>query len=466
MLDSHAPPAPSVTAPPRCKHERGQLIPASRSAHTCATRIGGAPGSSGGPHGRSAFNCPIRRDSPPPAPRRRWEPALPGAVSRCSCRLRSKFFAPLRTERVHPGSLVEWRDWELGPAPSRRITPTAPCRSPVTSDNNQPPVETTPVGDRAAAGDPHEGAPPLSVIIVSYNTVAAAGPVCAERAGRFTPGTEVFVVDNASSDGSADMVRRAFPTVRLIANNDNRGFAAATNQALRQSRGRYVMLLIPTRSYARGRCRAWWTFSTRAPEVGVAGARLSYQDGQFQHSAFRFPSLPMAFLSSFRSTPPRQLPSERALSGRRLPSGVRHRPPFGSLYDVRRAALPEVGLLDESFFLYCEEVDWCWRFKQAGWHVVHCPEVLAIHHEGQSTRQRRGGDAGPALPQPYRLYAKHRPGWQQWAGAWAGAARSRQQGATLLLSTARAATSEQRSKLHEEAAAYPRGDPLVRYEGA
>ena len=323
----------------------------------------------------------------------------------------------------------------------------------MTSDQRS--VETSPVGGRAAAGDPGESAPPLSVVIVSYNTVALLARCVRSVLADVPPGTEVYIVDNASRDGSADMVRRAFPAVRIIANNDNNGFAAATNQALRQARGRYVMLLNPDAELRRGALPRVVDFLDARPAVGVAGARLIYQDGRFQHSAFRFPSLPMAFLEFF---PINHRLTNSRVNGR-FPTADYHRVfaidhPLGACMTVRRAALPEVGLLDESFFLYCEEVDWCWRFKQAGWHVVHCPEVLAIHHEGQSTRQRRGEMLVQLYRSRYRLYAKHRPDWQQWVLRWLVRLGAASKVATLLLSTVGAATAEQRSKLQEEAAAY------------
>ena len=209
----------------------------------------------------------------------------------------------------------------------------------MTSD--QWPVETSPVGDRAAAGDPGKGEAPLSVVIVSYNTVALLARCARSVLADAPPGTEVYVVDNASSDGSADMVRRAFPAVRLIANNDNSGFAAATNQALRQARGRYVMLLNPDAELRRGSLPRVVAFLDARPEVGVAGARLIYQDGRFQHSAFRFPSLPMAFLEFF---PINHRLANSRVNGR-FPTAdylrvfaIDH--PLGACMTVRRAALP------------------------------------------------------------------------------------------------------------------------------
>ena len=320
--------------------------------------------------------------------------------------------------------------------------------------NDQRSVETSPVGGRAAAGDPGESAPPLSVVIVSYNTVALLARCVRSVLADVPPGTEVYIVDNASRDGSADMVRRAFPAVRIIANNDNNGFAAATNQALRQARGRYVMLLNPDAELRRGALPRVVDF-------------LDARGGRRRRGAAHLPRRPVSALGVSISLPPDGLPGVLPINHRltnsrvngRFPTADYHRVfaidhPLGACMTVRRAALPEVGLLDESFFLYCEEVDWCWRFKQAGWHVVHCPEVLAIHHEGQSTRQRRGEMLVQLYRSRYRLYAKHRPDWQQWVLRWLVRLGAASKVVTLLLSTVGAATAEQRSKLQEEAAAY------------
>ncbi len=323
----------------------------------------------------------------------------------------------------------------------------------MTSD--QWPVGTSLAGDLAAAGAPGEGEPPLSVVIVSYNTVALLARCVRSVLADAPPDTEIYVVDNASSDGSADMVRRAFPAVRLIANSDNGGFAAAANQALRRARGRYVMLLNPDAELRRGSLPRVVAFLDARPAVGVAGARLIYQDGRFQHSAFRFPSLPMAFLEFFPIN--HRLVNSR-LNGRFPPADYRRvfaiDHPLGACMTVRHEALRKVGLLDESFFLYCEEVDWCWRFKQAGWHVAHCPGVLAIHHEAQSTRQHRGEMLVQLYRSRYRLYAKHRAGWQQWLLRRLVRLGAASKVFTLRRSTIVATTAEQRSALHEEAAAY------------
>jgi GT2 family glycosyltransferase len=252
----------------------------------------------------------------------------------------------------------------------------------------------------------------LSVIVVSYN-VARLLERCLEAIYRSAlPGMEVFVVDNASADGSAAMVRSRFPQARLIANRHNAGFGAANNMAIRRASGAYVALVNPDCEVQGSSLAALVRFLEAHPRAAVAGGRLRYGDGGFQHSAFRFPTLGQVFLDVF---PLHWRLLESRLNGRFDRScdeesfEIDH--PLGAFFAVRRAAIERVGLFDEGFFMYAEEVDWCRRFKRAGWQVWHCGAALAVHHGGRSTQQR----AGPMLVELHRsrlrLYAKHYPRW-------------------------------------------------------
>jgi GT2 family glycosyltransferase len=269
--------------------------------------------------------------------------------------------------------------------------------------------------------------PDLSVIVVSYNVADWLQRCLASILSSPPPGTEVFVVDNASSDGSAALVRARFPQAQLIALDRNIGFGAANNVAIRRSSGRYVALVNPDCEVQGQSLAHLVAFMDAHPRAAVAGGRLRYGDGAFQHSAFRFPSLAQVFLDVF---PVNWRLAESRLNGR-YPRAWDERAfqidhPLGAFFVVRRAAIDAAGLFDEGFFMYAEEVDWCYRFKRAGWEVWHCPTALAIHHGGRSTRQH----AGPMFVQlqrsRLRLYRKHYPRWfQRTARAivWLGAAR-------------------------------------------
>ena len=253
----------------------------------------------------------------------------------------------------------------------------------------------------------------LSVVVVSWNVndlLAACLSSVFSSLSATALDYEVLVVDNASSDGSPGMVRERFPQARLMPNPDNLGFAAANNQALAQASGRYMVLLNPDTVVRGDALGALVEFLDSRPSVGMAGPRLAYTDGSFQHSAFRFPSLAQVFLDFFHvhhrlydSRLNGRYP--RALYESGCPFAIDH--PLGACMMVRRQALQQVGGLDEHFFMYCEEVDWAMRMKQAGWGVYCVPGAQVIHHAGQSTRQFRDRMFVALWRSRFRLFAKH-----------------------------------------------------------
>lgn len=265
----------------------------------------------------------------------------------------------------------------------------------------------------------------LAVVIVSYN-VAPLLRQCLEsvqaEAGALTDDevVSIWVVDNASADGSADMVERRFPKVHLMRNAQNRGFAAANNQALNrmgfdidvpaERLPRYVLLLNPDTTLAPGALKRWLAEADALPRAGVVGPSLCYPDGHFQHSAFAFPTLWQIFFDFF--------PLHHRLSNSRLngryprawyergePFPVGH--PLGAAMLVRREAILDTGLLDEGYFIYAEEVDWCLRMRQRGWEAWCAPAVRVVHHEAQSTRQFRDQMFTALWKSRFRLFARH-----------------------------------------------------------
>lgn len=270
----------------------------------------------------------------------------------------------------------------------------------------------------------------LAIVIVSWN-VRDLLRNCLHSLfadlGRSELEGEIWVVDNASSDGSAAMVRECFPKVHLLALKENLGFAAANNLALKALRQntphaarntKYVLLLNPDTTVqpdALGTLRA---FMERHPDAGVAGPQLRYPDGSFQHPAFRFPTLAQIFLDFFplhhrliNSRLNGRYP--RAWYERGHPFEIDH--PLGAAMMVRWEAIQEVGLLDERFFMYCEEIDWCWRMKEAGWRVYCVPQVVVIHHEARSTRQFREEMFVQLWRSRFRLFEKHYSPMFRWA---------------------------------------------------
>jgi len=257
----------------------------------------------------------------------------------------------------------------------------------------------------------------LTVIIVSWNVrdllMACLRSLQAdlERAGLTA---DIWVVDNGSADSTPEAVARDFPTVRLIARRDNPGFAAANNQALRAaldaSPPRYFWLLNPDTEVLPGATTALIAAMETHPRVGVSGAKLLYPDGTLQHSAFRFPGLVQLAFDLF-PFPPRLY--ETRLNGRyprRLYDGdvpffVDH--PLGAAMMVRRETVEQVGLLDEEYRIYCEEIDWCWRMRRAGWRALCVPTARVVHHAGRSTGQVPVSSFVNLWTSRARLYARH-----------------------------------------------------------
>lgn len=226
---------------------------------------------------------------------------------------------------------------------------------------------------------------------------------------------EVVIVDNASEDGSAAIVADTWPDAQLIANAANVGFAAATNQGIQASTGRYVLLLNPDTEVTREAVPNLVGFLEQHPTFAAAGAGLIYPDGSFQHSAFRFPGAVQAFFDLF-PTNHRLMNSRlngrypKAQYERGQPFTIDH--PLGACLAVRREAIDQVGLLDENFFIYCEEIDWCWRLRKAGWEVACVPGARVVHHAGASTRQFRDAMFVSLWRSRFRLFDKHM-GWTQ-----------------------------------------------------
>lgn len=227
--------------------------------------------------------------------------------------------------------------------------------------------------------------PDLSVVIVNWNTrdlLAQCLQSVYETAGGMN--LEVWVVDNASTDGSVEMTRRQFPRVQLIENGENVGFARANNQAMAVSQGRYALLLNSDAVVRPGALQSLCRFMDQNPEAGILGPKLLNPDGSFQASYMDFPTLldeVLLLTKLFHLFHPPCFPSHSPAQSQEI-SEADWVP--GACLMIRQATLKQVGGLDEEFFMYSEEVDWCWRVKQAGWKVFYTPEAEVLHLGGQS----------------------------------------------------------------------------------
>jgi GT2 family glycosyltransferase len=202
---------------------------------------------------------------------------------------------------------------------------------------------------------------------------------------------EVFLIDNCCTDGSAEIARSLVPEVRVIRNERRLGFSANNNLAIRASRGRHILILNPDTVVRPGALETMVRYLDTHPDVGICGPKLLFPDGQLQLSCRRFPSWRSALA---RRTPLRRFLWNSSLNARHLMADVDHDRVqqvdwmLGACLMARRAAIDQVGPLDEGFFLYVEDIDWCYRMWQSGWKVVYLPEATVVHHHRAETDHR------------------------------------------------------------------------------
>lgn len=255
---------------------------------------------------------------------------------------------------------------------------------------------------------PDQPAPDLSIIIVSWNVrdllreclaslTKDEGPKTKDVASSSSvlrpSSTEIIVIDNASADGSVEMVTREFPQVRLIANAENRGFTGGNNQGIAAAAGRDVFFLNPDTVVTVDALARLTGYLDEHADVGVVGPQLRYGDGGLQSSARRFPTFCSAL---FESTPLEwHWPGNPWARWYRMEdqSTVEESAAqevdwlVGAALMTRRAVLDQVGGFDEGYFMYSEELDWCRRVKASGWRVVYLPAAQIVHYEGKSSEQ-------------------------------------------------------------------------------
>jgi N-acetylglucosaminyl-diphospho-decaprenol L-rhamnosyltransferase len=232
----------------------------------------------------------------------------------------------------------------------------------------------------------------LDVVIVSYR----CGPLvrqCLQSLRDNPPGggLSIAVVDNASGDGTADVVRREFPDVRLIALDENLGFSAANNLVLRESATEFVLVLNPDTRVCDGTLDALLHLMHADERIGIAGCRLVQEDGTLDHAARRSFPTPASALGHFlrvgrSDRAPAALAAYRAPEAGEGPVDAVN----GAFMLMRRAMLDEIGLFDEGYWMYMEDLDLCYRAAQAGWITWYEPSVEAVHIKaGTSGHYRR-----------------------------------------------------------------------------
>ncbi len=223
---------------------------------------------------------------------------------------------------------------------------------------------------------------------------------------------EVALIDNASTDGAADWAARHYPRMTIRRNRVCRGFAANANAGIRSlARGRYTLLLNPDVICIPGLLERLVAFMKEHPTAGVAAPQLYYRDGTLQPNGRRFPTPAALALRALRLDAVWKSPRlRRYLMDGERPDSAEVDWVTGAALLARRAAMESVGLLDERYFLYWEDMDWCYRMRRAGWSVHRVPEARAIHLERREGVRRPLSRAGRAqLAGAVRFFRKF--GW-------------------------------------------------------
>ncbi len=221
----------------------------------------------------------------------------------------------------------------------------------------------------------------LSVVIVSFNTRDLLA-VCLDHLIASLPefDTQVIVVDNGSSDGSPDLVRECYPSVNLIESHQNLGFAGANNRGIRAADAPFVLLLNSDAFINSDAISSALRVLANQPDVGMVGVKILNPDGSVQANDGKFPNFWTDVAVSLGINRIRVSRRRQDVQAIRNAEWV-----HGACLFARSAAIAQTGMLDESFFMYSEEVEWCFRFWQHGWRVVFCGEASVIHLGGSSS---------------------------------------------------------------------------------
>ena len=229
----------------------------------------------------------------------------------------------------------------------------------------------------------------VSIIIVNWNTKKLLlDCICSIYETVKNISFEIWLVDNASSDGSVEAVKQNYPDVKIIQNTKNLGFAAANNIALERMCGQYALLLNTDTILTNGAVEDLFDFMEKNQDAGMACGQLLNQDGSKQNSIANFPGI-LSLLcneSLLQILFPRKFPGKR----REYKKPVEVDSCIGACLMVRKKAMDEVGLLDKRYFFFFEETDWAYRMKQAGWKIYFVPSAGIFHIQGQTVGHNAG----------------------------------------------------------------------------
>lgn len=251
----------------------------------------------------------------------------------------------------------------------------------------------------------------VSIIIVSYNTCAILLD-CLASIYQWLPSriSEIIVIDNASTDGSAEAVAQRFPGVRLVRNTENAGFAKANNQGIQQATGQYLLLLNPDTLFIEDTITPLLAFMEQRTEAGMAGCKILHRNGSLQPSYFPLPNLVNVLWTALfldRLAPLNHVNGKWVLQHQPAASPFRVQRLLGAFLFVRREVFKKIGGFDEGFFLFSEEEDLCYRALQQGWMIYYFPQTPIIHLGGQSAPKTDPRAVVYANESKVRFFRKH-----------------------------------------------------------
>jgi GT2 family glycosyltransferase len=252
----------------------------------------------------------------------------------------------------------------------------------------------------------------ISIIIVNWNTEELLLE-CVSSIKQDTNNykVEIIVVDNASKDGSAQALKDFHPDVRLIQNRENLGFAKANNIGIKLSSGKYVCLVNSDVELRKDCLATMYNYMNKNPQIAVLGPKVYYPDMSSQVSCTNSPSIWNNFCEA--SGLQRIFPHSKIFSGEYMRyyhhnAVLKVDSLVGCFLMVRREAFDQVGLLDERFFIYAEEVDWCKRFRNTGWDIVFLPDASVIHHDASSASKDPLRFSTELIKSQIKYWKKHR----------------------------------------------------------
>jgi GT2 family glycosyltransferase len=230
----------------------------------------------------------------------------------------------------------------------------------------------------------------VSVIVVAWN-VRDVLYNCLKSIYKETKGInfEVIYVDNASKDGSVEMVKESFPVVRIIENEENKGFIIANNQGIEISKGRYVLLLNSDTIILDNAIAKTVRFADKYPKAAVVGCKILNPDKTIQKTCFMYPSALNMFLAAtylYKMFPRSEFFGREHMTWWDYDGAREVEAVCGCFSLVRQEAIKQIGLMDERYFVYGDDPDWCYRFRKNSWKIMFTPEAEIIHYGGQTTR--------------------------------------------------------------------------------